>query len=95
MLRALLIALALPATSAAQAATLVGGYVVERGDGSRVKHAPGAPAGAASVDIVFGIGRASARGFVAAAGRAGDAVTVARGPRTAPAFCPKPAVSLP
>jgi hypothetical protein len=98
MLRTLLISAALLATPPARAESPVASDVVERADARRVKAAPGAAAAGAAgaeVDLVFGMGRAAARGFVAAAGGSGDGVIVARGPRTRAALCPGPTLSLP
>ncbi|HET9068941.1 MAG TPA: hypothetical protein VFN28_09870, partial [Amaricoccus sp.] len=85
-----LILTALPAWATVPVAT----RVVERGDGERVKLAPGAAAATGTtVEIVFGMGRAASAGFVAAAGRRDGAsrVTVSRGPGPA-GLCPAPRV---
>ena len=95
MLRTLLLSLAILAAPPVQAASLVASYVVERGDAARVKDAPGAVGGGSAVDVVFGMGRSAAQGFIAAAGRTADGVTVARGPRTRAQLCPEAIVRLP
>ena len=71
------------------------GPVASRVAEERVKLTPGAAA-EATVDVVFGMGRAASQGFVAAAGRRDGAsrVTVSRGPGPA-GLCPAPRVRLP
>jgi hypothetical protein len=96
MLRTTLVSALILTALPAWATVPVASRVVERGDGGRVKLAPGAATAGTTVEIVFGMGRAASHGFVAAAGRRDGAsrVTVSRGPGPA-GRCPAPRIRLP
>ena len=78
--------------SSALAASLAWPAASDAGTGGVTSVAPeAAPAG---VEIHFGMNRPDDSGFVAAAGRAPDGVSIARGSRAATAACPAESARL-